>query len=216
MEHLSFSPEPPSVRKTPPAGGVARKCQKGNGWHRAAMTEGVSFCHTAKNLCKNAVFRLLFVWADSILDVYAFFLAALRFPFSFFPFADRGPAAVMISRSTSASPCCRRPVWHWAWLPQPPSSRTATWCATWCCSRCRCMSCQVPRRPDRTDCRWSDPSRGTHQRPCGEQAGRSCMKGVFCRNVTQSLTNPVFLYTEHSATGTIFLLCRRLAITGKG
>ena len=53
------------------------------------MTEGVSFCHTAKNLCKNAVFRLLFVWADSILDVYAFFLAALRSPFSFFPFADR-------------------------------------------------------------------------------------------------------------------------------
>ena len=44
------------------------------------------------------------------------------------------------SRSTSASPCCRRPVWHWAWLPQPPSSRTATWCATWCCSRCWCMS----------------------------------------------------------------------------
>ena len=53
------------------------------------MTEGVSFCHTAKNLCKNAVFRLLFVLADSILDVYAFFLAALRSPFSFFPFADR-------------------------------------------------------------------------------------------------------------------------------
>ena len=25
-----------------------------------------------------------------------------------------------------------------------------------------------------------------------------------------------FLYTEHSATGTIFLLCHRLAITGKG
>ena len=84
MEHFSFSPEPPSVRKTPPAGEVARKCQKGNGWHRAAMTEGVSFCHTAKNLCKNAVFRLLFVWADSILDVYAFFLLRRVFPFRSF------------------------------------------------------------------------------------------------------------------------------------
>ncbi len=181
MEHLSFSPEPPSVRKTPPAGEVARKCQKGNGWHRAAMTEGVSFICPTGALCRVSIFRLLFVWADSILDVYTFFLAVLRFPFSFFPFArsrcifykeewappavlcgshatkyganadlsvpcaDRGPAAVMLSRSTSASPCCRRPVWHWAWLPQPPSSRTATWCATWCCSRCWCMSWQAPR-----------------------------------------------------------------------
>lgn len=38
---------------------------------------------------RGSIFRLLFVWADSILDVYAFFLAALRSPFSFFPFADR-------------------------------------------------------------------------------------------------------------------------------
>ncbi len=67
------------------------------------MTEGVSFICPTGALCRGSIFRLLFVWADSILDVYAFFLAALRFPFSFFPFADRGPAAVMISRSTSAS-----------------------------------------------------------------------------------------------------------------
>ena len=214
------------------------------------MTEGVSFICPTGALCRVSIFRLLFVWADSILDVYAFFLAALRFPFSFFPFArsrcifykeewappavlcgshatkyganadlsvpcaNRGPAAVMISRSTSASPCCRRPVWHLAWLPQPPSSRTATWCAAWCCSRCWYMSWQAQ---DRTDCRWRDPSRGTHQRPCGEQAGRSCIKGCFLSKCHAIIDEPCyFLYTEHSATGTIFLLCHRLAITGKG
>lgn len=182
------------------------------------MTEGVSFICPTGALCRGSIFRLLFVWADSMLDVYAFFLAALRFPFSFFPFADRGPAAVMLSRSTSASPCCRRPVWHLAWLPQPPSSRTATWCATWCCSRCWCMSWQAPHTDqDRTDCRWRDPSRGTHLRPCGEQAGRSCTKGCFLSKCHAIIDEPCyFLYTEHSATGTIFLLCHRLAITGKG
>ena len=53
------------------------------------MTEGVSFVCPTGALCRGSIFRLLFVWADSILDVYAFFLAALRSPFSFFPFADR-------------------------------------------------------------------------------------------------------------------------------
>ena len=66
-------------------------CQKGTGWHLAAMTEGVSFICPTGALCRGSIFRLLFVWADSILDVYTFFLAVLRFPFSFFPFADRGP-----------------------------------------------------------------------------------------------------------------------------
>ena len=53
------------------------------------MTEGVSFICPTGALCRVSIFRLFFIWADSILDVYAFFLAALRFPFSFFPFADR-------------------------------------------------------------------------------------------------------------------------------
>ena len=68
-----------------------------------------------------------------------------------------------------------------------------------------------------TDCRWRDPSRGTHQRPCGEQAGRSCIKGCFLSKCHAIIDERCyFLYTEHSATGTIFLLCHRLAITGKG
>ena len=53
------------------------------------MTEGVSFICPTGALCRGSIFRLLFVWADSILDVYAFFLAALRFPFSLFLCADR-------------------------------------------------------------------------------------------------------------------------------
>ena len=53
------------------------------------MTEGVSFICPTGALCRVSIFRFLFIWADSILDVYAFFLAALRSPFSFFPFADR-------------------------------------------------------------------------------------------------------------------------------
>ncbi len=52
-------------------------------------------------------------------------------------------------RATSCSPAIqkylgitlyRRPAWHWAWLPPPPSCRTATWYATWCCSQCWCTS----------------------------------------------------------------------------
>ena len=51
----------------------------------------------------------------------------------------------------------------------------------------------------------------------GEQAGRSCMKGCFLSKCHAIIDEPCyFLYTEHSATGTIFLLCHRLAITGKG
>ena len=42
-ENFSSSPEAPSLRQTPPAGGGGTKCQKGNSWHRAAMTEGVWF-----------------------------------------------------------------------------------------------------------------------------------------------------------------------------
>ena len=89
----------------------------------------------------------------------------------------------------------------------------------------RLRFCAVPTQPnagrphaeqDRTDCRWRDPSRGTHLRPCGEQAGRSCTKGCFLSKCHAIIDEPCyFLYTEHSATGTIFLLCHRLAITGK-
>ncbi len=70
-------------KKTPRPGEVARKCQKGNGWHRAAMTEGVSFICPTGALCRGSIFRLLFVWADSILDVYAFFWLRCVFPFRF-------------------------------------------------------------------------------------------------------------------------------------
>ena len=48
------------------------------------MTEGVSFIYPTGALCRGSIFRLLFVWADSILDVYTFFLAVLRFPFRSF------------------------------------------------------------------------------------------------------------------------------------
>lgn len=54
--------------------------------------------------------------------------------------AARPPAAARRSRSIWASPCCRRPVWHWVWPPRLPSFPTATWCATWCSSRCWCTS----------------------------------------------------------------------------
>ena len=57
--------------------------------------------------------------------------------------AARPPAAARRSRSIWASPCCRRPVWHWAWPPRLPSFPTATWCATWCSSRCWCTSWSV-------------------------------------------------------------------------
>lgn len=50
------------------------------------------------------------------------------------------PTAATTSRSTSASPCCRRLAWRWAWQPRPLSFPTATWCATSCSSRCWCMS----------------------------------------------------------------------------
>ena len=35
--------------------------------------------------------------------------------------AARPPAAARTSRSIWASPCCRRPVWRWAWPPKLPS-----------------------------------------------------------------------------------------------
>ena len=54
--------------------------------------------------------------------------------------AARPPAAVRRSRSIWASPCCRRPVWRWAWPPKLQSFPMATWCATWCSSRCWCTS----------------------------------------------------------------------------
>ena len=54
--------------------------------------------------------------------------------------AARPPAAARRSRSIWASPCCRRPVWHWVWPPRLRSFPTATWCATWCSSRCWCTS----------------------------------------------------------------------------
>ena len=54
--------------------------------------------------------------------------------------AARPPAAARRSRSIWASPCCRRPVWRWAWPPRLPSFPMATWCATWCSSRCWCTS----------------------------------------------------------------------------
>ena len=42
-------------------------------------------------------------------------------------------------------------------------------------------------------------------------------KVVFLSKCHAIIDEPCyFLYTEHSATGTIFLLCHRLAITGKG
>ena len=44
------------------------------------MTEGVSFCHTAKNLCQNAVFRLLFIWADSIVVLFSVLVYELAGP----------------------------------------------------------------------------------------------------------------------------------------
>ena len=54
--------------------------------------------------------------------------------------AARPPAAVRRSRSIWASPCCRRPVWRWAWPPKLRSFPMATWCVTWCSSRCWCTS----------------------------------------------------------------------------
>ena len=47
------------------------------------MTEGVSFICPTGALCWVSIFRLLFVWADSILDVYAFFWLRCVSPFRF-------------------------------------------------------------------------------------------------------------------------------------
>ena len=42
MEHFSFSPEPPSVRKTPPAGGGGTKVPEGE-WVASRSDDGRSF-----------------------------------------------------------------------------------------------------------------------------------------------------------------------------
>ena len=42
MEHFSFSPEPPSVRKTPPAGGGGTKVPEGE-WVASRSDDGGSF-----------------------------------------------------------------------------------------------------------------------------------------------------------------------------
>ena len=71
MEHFSFSPEPPSVREV-----------------ASHSDDGRSFFYLPdRSSLPGLRIPVVFIWADSILDVYAFFLAALRFPFSFFPFA---------------------------------------------------------------------------------------------------------------------------------
>ena len=47
MEHFSFSPEPPSVRKTPPAGGGGTKVPEGD-WVASRSDDGRSFFLSAR------------------------------------------------------------------------------------------------------------------------------------------------------------------------
>ena len=80
MEQFSFSPEPSSVRKTPPAGGGGTKVPEG-GWVASRSDDGRSFfLPRGKNLCQNAVFRLLFVWADSIVVLFSVLVYELAGP----------------------------------------------------------------------------------------------------------------------------------------
>ncbi len=156
MEHFSFSPEPPSVRKTPPRPGrwhESARRRRGMGGIAQAMTEGVSFICPTRALCRVSIFRLLFVWADSIVVLFSVLVYELV-----------GPTLTKIALTAAG-----------------------------------------------------DSSRGTHQRPCGgEQTGRSCIKRLFCRNVTQSLTNAViFCILSTRDWNNFFLLCHGLAAAGK-
>ena len=64
MEQFSFSPEPSSVRE------VASRSDDGRSF----------FLPRGKNLCQNAVFRLLFVWADSIVVLFSVLVYELAGP----------------------------------------------------------------------------------------------------------------------------------------